>query len=87
LKSEFPEYEENSIGIWSKGGIWINKSFNQFENYGGYFVEGDVIGLGIIKQASTNSPMKCFATSNAKLLGKIIEICRKINKIQICRNC
>jgi hypothetical protein len=55
----------------SKKGIWIDEEMCWFNNDNGQFENGDFIGIGITIQP--NSQLKCFATSNGKLLGKIIE--------------
>jgi hypothetical protein len=62
----------NSIGIRSKGGIWIDGSWTIIGNIGGDFKKGDFVGLGIIH--CSYSKIECLATRNGKLLGKIIEI-------------
>jgi hypothetical protein len=64
--------KKNSIGIWSKGELWIDgKMIAEYENTNEeWFKKGDIIGIGIA-QFPANRSLKFFATCKRKLLGEI----------------
>ena len=70
LESKWLGCEANTIGFWRKDRITINGSSTNFGNDFEFFKKGDIVGIGLVYQPNS---MKCFATCNGKLLGKIIE--------------